>query len=94
MSVKVCMLAYLLKLQQFWRQKEDGQLFEWFVDTTQKTESMYISNFELVYFAIYKYFLFFSTYILFITLCSITIVHKVFHFAHLISWHSHYSRME
>jgi hypothetical protein len=87
------MLACLLKLQQ-WRQKEDGQVFEWFVDTAQKTESMYISNLEMVYFAINKYFFKFSTYMLFITLFSTTFVCKVFHFAHLISWHSHYSRME
>jgi hypothetical protein len=31
---------------------------------------------------------------LLITLCCTTFVCKVFHFAHLISWHSHYSRME
>jgi hypothetical protein len=55
MSVKDCMLACLLKLQQFWRQKEGGQIFYWFVDTAQKIESMYIPNFEMVYLAIYKY---------------------------------------
>ena len=93
MSVKGCMLACLLKLQQFWRQKEDGQVFEWFVDIAQRIESMYIPNFKMVYFAI-LYFIYFSTYMLFITLCSITFVCKVFHFAHLISWHSHYSKME
>jgi hypothetical protein len=32
---------------------EGGQIFEWFVDTTQKIESMYISNFKMVYLAIY-----------------------------------------
>jgi hypothetical protein len=86
------MLACLLKLQQ-WRQKEDGQVFEWFVDTAQKIESMYIPNFEMVYFAIFKYIFKFSTYMLFITLCSTTFVYKVFHFVGMISWHSHFSRM-
>ena len=51
MSVKGCMLACLLKLQLFWRQKEGGPIFEFFVDTTQ---SIYIPDFEMVYLAIYK----------------------------------------
>jgi hypothetical protein len=42
MSIKGCMDecqrldACLLKLQLFWRQKEGGPIFEFFVDTTQK----------------------------------------------------------
>jgi hypothetical protein len=58
------MLACLLKLL-FWRQKEGRQIFEWsvdilqkIVDILQKTESMYIPTFEMVYFPIYKYYLF------------------------------------
>jgi uncharacterized membrane protein len=51
---------------------------------------MYISNFEIVYLAIYIYIL---TCMLLIALCSTTFVCKIVHFAHLISWHSHYSRM-
>jgi hypothetical protein len=61
MSVKGCMLACLLELQQFWKQKEGGQIFEWFINTTQKIESMYIPNFEMVYLAIYKLFFIFKT---------------------------------
>jgi hypothetical protein len=43
---------------------------------------------------ILQFFIFFSTYMLFITLCCTTFLCKVFHFAYLISWQSHYSRME
>jgi hypothetical protein len=54
MSVKGCMLT-CLKLQQFWRQKKDGQIFEWFVDIVHKTEFIYIPNFKMVYLITYKY---------------------------------------
>jgi hypothetical protein len=55
---------------------------------------MYIPNFEMVYLAIYKYFLFKKKlhvvdYFVLYNFCV-----KVFHFAHLISWRSHYSRMK
>jgi hypothetical protein len=42
MSIKDCKLACLLELQRFWRQKDNGQIFEWFVDIAQKNESVYI----------------------------------------------------
>jgi hypothetical protein len=37
-----------------WRQKKGGRIFEWFIDTIQKIESMDIPNFEMVYLIIYK----------------------------------------
>jgi hypothetical protein len=47
------MLTCLLELQQFWKQKEGGQILERFIDTAQRIKSMYISNFEMVCLAIY-----------------------------------------
>jgi hypothetical protein len=82
MSVKGCMLT-CLKLQQFWRQKKDGQIFEWFVDIVHKTEFIYIPNFKMVYLITYKYM-----YILNLYVVDYFVVYnfcKVFHFAHLIS---------
>ena len=61
--IKGCLLACLHKFQLFWKQKEDGRIFKWFIDTTQKIESMYISNFEMVHITVYKRD-FFKTYIL------------------------------
>jgi hypothetical protein len=48
------MQACMLELMLFWNQKEGIQIFEWSVDIAQKTKSMYISNFEMVYFKILK----------------------------------------
>jgi hypothetical protein len=42
------MLGCLLKLQLVWRPKEGGQIFEWFIETVQKTESMYIPKFKMI----------------------------------------------
>jgi hypothetical protein len=65
-----------------------------FIDIAQKTESMYVLNFKMVYLAIYKLFFIFLTCMMLITLCSTTFVCQVFHFAHFILWHSHYSKMK
>jgi hypothetical protein len=52
-SVKGCMLACLLKLQLFWKQKEGGKFL---VVCRQylKTKFLYILNFKMMYFVIHK----------------------------------------
>ena len=55
---------------------------------------MYLPNFKIMYLEIYKLFYLKKICMLLITLCSTTFVCKVFYFAHLILWHSHYCRMK
>jgi hypothetical protein len=38
----------------FWRAREGGQIFEWFVNIAQNTKSIYMLNFKMVYLANYK----------------------------------------
>jgi hypothetical protein len=48
------MLACMLNLLLFWKQNEGGQILEQFVNNAEKTESIYIPNFKMVYPTVFK----------------------------------------
>jgi hypothetical protein len=49
MNVRDYMLACQIELQQFWRLRASGQIFEYFLHMTSRNESMYIVNFGFMY---------------------------------------------